>query len=274
MPEPLTDISRLCVHTMTTKPLSLVEAIETYTATGIPGITVWRQYLEELGPVEAAGRLMDSGLKVVSLCRGGFFPAVDEAGRSAALDDNRRAIEEAAIIDAPILVLVCGAVPGQALSESRKQIQDAIAILAPEAEASGVKLAIEPLHPMYADQRSAVNTLGQANDIVENLAHPFVGIAADVYHLSWDPDLEAEIKRTGESILAFHVCDWLTPTRDLLNDRGLMGEGCINIPEIRGWVESAGFRGMIEVEIFSDRHWATNQRDYLEHIKKAYLNHV
>ena len=274
MPTPLTDTTRLCVHTMTTKPLSLVEAIDAYTAADIPGITVWRQYLEALGANESAKRLKDSGLNVVSLCRGGFFPADTEAKRTAALDHNRRAIEEAAIIGAPLVVLVCGAQPGQDLSESRKQIQDGIATLLPFAQAAGVKLAIEPLHPMYADDRSAVNTLGQANDMVEALAHPYIGIAADVYHLWWDPNLEAEIKRAGESILAFHVCDWLTPTRDLLNDRGIMGDGCINIPEIRGWVESAGFNGAIEVEIFSNKQWASDQIEYLSRIKKAYLNHV
>lgn len=274
MAEALMDTSRLCVHTMTTKPLSLTEAIEAYTAAEIPGITVWRQYLDALGVKESAKRLADSGLDIMSLCRGGFFPAVDAAGREAALDDNRRAIEEAADIGAPLVVLVCGAVPGQPLTESRKQIQDALATLLPEAQAAGVTLAIEPLHPMYADDRSAVNTLGQANDMVEALAHPNVGIAADVYHLWWDPNLEAEIQRAGDSIVAFHVCDWKTPTTDLLNDRGLMGEGCINIPEIRGWVEAAGFNGAIEVEVFSDRHWATDQVEYLETIKKAYLSHV
>ncbi len=274
MPEKLTDISRLCIHSMTTKPSSLIESIEAYSSAGIAGITVWREFLDELGVKESAARLADSDLEVVSLCRGGFFPAVDASGREAALDENRRAIEQAATIGAPMVVLVCGAIPGQALTESRKQIQDALGTLLPEAQAAGVKLAIEPLHPMYADDRSAVNTLGQANDMVEALAHPNVGIAADVYHLWWDPNLEAEIQRAGDSILAFHVSDWNTPTLNLMNDRALMGHGCINIPEIRGWVESVGFDGPIEVEIFSNRHWASDQIEYLEQIKTAYLNYV
>ncbi|MCD6288224.1 MAG: sugar phosphate isomerase/epimerase, partial [Candidatus Hydrogenedentes bacterium] len=142
------------------------------------------------------------------------------------------------------------------------------------AESAGVKLAIEPLHPMYADSRSAVNTLGQANDMVAALGLKSVGVTVDVYHLWWDPNLETEIKRAGDSILSFHVCDWRTPTRDLLTDRGFMGEGCIDIKRIRGWVESAGFDGYIEVEIFSDELWAADQAEFVDRIKSAYLQHV
>jgi len=152
----LKDLSRLCIHTMTTKPWSLGQAIDGYTRAGVSGITVWRQALAPQGPVDSARMLKDSGLKVVSLCRGGFFPGRTATERAAALDDNRRAIEEAATIGAPLIVLVCGAVPGQPLEESRKQIADGIAAVLPEAEAAGVKLGIEPLHPMYADSRSAV----------------------------------------------------------------------------------------------------------------------
>lgn len=211
---------------------------------------------------------------MASLCRGGFFPALNASDRAKAIDDNRKAIEEAATIGAPIVVLVCGAKPDLPSSESRKQILDGIAAVLPDAEATGVKLAIEPLHPMYADTRSAVSTMAQANDMLEMLDSPAVGIALDVYHTWWDQNLETEIARAGQSILAFHVNDWRTPTRDLLNDRALMGQGCINIPEIRGWVENAGFDGYLEVEIFSNEYWATNQIDYLERIKEAYQNHV
>ncbi|MFP6584400.1 MAG: sugar phosphate isomerase/epimerase family protein [Candidatus Hydrogenedentota bacterium] len=274
MPKPIHDFSRLCVHTITTQSLSLSEAIDAYSAAGISGITVWRPVLEALGVEESARRLNDSGLDVVSLCRGGFFPAMNVSGRTKTIDDNRKAIEEAAAIGAPFVVLVCGAESGLALAESRKQILDGIAAVIPDAEAAGVKLAIEPLHPMYADTRSAVNTMAQANDMVEMLDSPTVGIALDVYHTWWDPDLKSEIARAGDSILAFHVNDWRTPTRDLLNDRALMGQGCINVPEIRGWVEAAGFDGYIEVEIFSDEHWAIEQVEYLERIKEAYRNHV
>ncbi len=259
---------------MTVKPWSLAECIEGFTKAGVPGITVWRQHLAPQGPEESGRMLRASGLNVVSLCRGGFFPGLDAATRQAAIDDNKLAVDEAAAIGAPLIVLVCGAVPGIPLVEARKQIADGIAAVSPYAKAAGVKLAIEPLHPMYAGDRSAVNTMAQANDMVEMLADANVGIAVDVYHLWWDPTLEAEIARAGKSIFAFHVCDWRTPTRDLLNDRGLMGEGCINIREIRGWVEKTGFSSWNEVEIFSDEHWAEDMTGWVEQIKTAYLEHV
>ena len=272
---PLTDSSRLCVHTITTKPWPVEEAARQFSKAGIGGITVWRDALVGRD-IRQTGRLLrEHNLKVVSLCRGGFFPHVDAAGRQLAIDDNRRAVDEAAALGAPHVVLVCGAVPGQPLAESRKQIRDGIAAVLPHAGAAGVKLAIEPLHPMYADSRSAVNTLTQANDLAEELASPWVGVAVDVYHLWWDPALETEIYRCGRNghLLAFHICDWKTPTTDLLNDRGLMGEGCIDLRQIRGWVEKAGFTGFNEVEIFSNRYWAGDQAAFLEKIVGAYYQH-
>jgi len=167
-------------------------------------------------------------------------------------------------------------VPGQSLVESRKQITDGIASTLPLAESLGVKLAIEPLHPMYADDRSAINTLGTANEICDELNHPLVGIAFDVYHLWWDPDLEGQTQRAADAnrLFAYHVCDWMTPTSDLLNDRGLMGEGCIDLRGIRGMVEGAGFDGMIEVEVFSNRWWEKPTAEFLEAIQQAYLQHT
>lgn len=269
------DLSKLCVHTITTKPWTLEEAADHYARAGVRGISVWRDAL--IGrPIGQTGQLLrDHDLTIVSLCRGGFFPHVDAVGRQAALDDNRRAIDEAAELGAPHVVLVCGAAPGQPLTESRKQIRDGIAAVLPHAEAAGVKLAIEPLHPMYADNRSAINTLGQANDMAEALNSPSVGVAVDVYHLWWDPALEAEIARCGKNghLFAFHICDWKTPTVDLLNDRGLMGEGCIDLRSIRAWVEATGFTGFNEVEIFSNRYWADDQSEFLANIKHAYLTH-
>ncbi|HIJ66007.1 MAG TPA: sugar phosphate isomerase/epimerase [Candidatus Hydrogenedentes bacterium] len=258
---------------MTTKPWSLREAALAYAKAGVPGITVWRQHLEPQGLDESASILQNSGLEMVSLCRGGFFPAATERARQKTIDDNRRTIDEAAAIGAPLVVLVCGAVPGLPLNEARKQILDGIAATLPHAEQAGVRLSIEPLHPMYADSRSAVNTLGQANDMIETLASPWIGATVDVYHLWWDPALEAEIKRAGPSILSFHVSDWRTPTRDMLNDRGLMGEGCIPIRGIRSWVESTGFAGYVEVEIFSNEYWAWDQSNYLAQIKRAFLEY-
>ncbi len=274
MAEPITEFSRMCVHTMTTNPLSLEEAITAYTDAEIPGITVWRQHIEPYGAKKAGKMLRDSGLKVVSLCRGGFFPATGAMDREKARNENRAIIDEAAEIGAPLVVLVCGAVPGQDLAVSRQQILDGIHAVEPHAKAAGVKLSIEPLHPMYADDRSAVNTLEQANNMVTVLDSEWVGVTVDVYHLWWDPFLKAEIGRAGKSIFSFHVCDWRIPTRDILLDRTVMGEGCIKIQEIRDWVEKAGFNGYIEVEIFSKELWELDQNVLIKRIKNAYLRHV
>ncbi len=274
-PAPLTDLSKLCVHTITTKPWAIEEAMDRYADAGVAGITVWRQWLDGHDIRTVGDQLRERDLEIVSLCRGGFFPAKTTEDRETAIEDNRLAIREAAALGAPMIVLVCGAVPGQPLEESRKQIADGIAAVLPLAEEHGIKLAIEPLHPVYADDRSAINTMASANAVCDQLDHPLVGIAADVYHIWWDPDLEAQIKLTGEKdrLFAFHICDWMTPTADLLNDRGLMGEGCIDIPGIRAMVEAAGFNGFNEVEVFSNRWWAKDQNEFLEAIKTAYLEH-
>ncbi len=273
---PLSTLERLCVHTITTKPWSIERAAEAYARAGVRGITVWREALAERD-VGAVGELLRRHeLSVVSLCRGGFFAYADAAGRRKAEADNRLAIDQAAALGAPLVVLVCGAVPGQPLATSRQQIQAGIEALVPYAEAARVRLAIEPLHPMYADTRSAINTLGQANDIAESIASPWVGVAVDVYHVWWDPALEQEIARSGRSgaLFAFHVCDWKTPTVDLLLDRGLPGEGCIDLRQIRGWVEAAGFVGFNEVEIFSEAYWAGDQAELLDRVVRSYLSHV
>ncbi len=272
---PLRDTSRLCIHTVTTKPWSLEEAAQAYSNAGVSGITVWRDALEGRD-ITASGQLLrDSGLEIISLCRGGFFPGAAKAEREDSLTDNRRIIEIAHDLEAPLIVLVCGAVPGQPLEQSRTQIRDGIEAILPDAEAAGVRLAIEPLHPMYADNRSAINTLGQANDMAEAIDSSSVGIAVDVYHLWWDPDLETEIARCGRhgNLLAYHICDWKTPTTDLLLDRGLMGEGCIPLRRIREWVEAAGFSGHHEVEIFSKSYWEGDQHEFLNNITEAYLQH-
>ena len=270
--KPITDLSRLCVHTITTKPWKIEDAAKQFSSAGVRGITVWRDALEGRNIRQTGQMLKDSGLEIVSLCRGGFFPGIEKEKRALSLADNRKAIDEAAELGTDMVVLVCGAEPRQSLHDSRQQIRDGIEALLPYAEKAGVKLAIEPLHPMYADTRSAINTLGQANDMAESLNSPWVGIAVDVYHLWWDPSLENEIKRCGRSgnLLAFHVCDWNVPTVDMLNDRGLMGEGCIPVPMIRKWVEEAGFTGFNEVEIFSHKFWKEDQGEFLKRIIKAY----
>ena len=264
----MTDFSRLCVHTITTKPWCIHEAMDRYAEAGIGGITVWRQWLEGEDIARAGDLIREGGLEVVSLCRSGFFP-----GNPNAHEDNLRAIEEAAALGAPMIVLVCGAVPGQPLAMSRDQIREGIEKVLPAAAEHGIRLAIEPLHPMYADDRSAINTLASANQICEQIGDPMVGIAVDVYHVWWDPDLDRQIEIISKAnrLFAFHICDWLTPTSDLLNDRGLMGEGCIDIRGIRGMMERSGFGGFHEVEIFSERWWAADQSEFLEKIKESYL---
>jgi sugar phosphate isomerase/epimerase len=270
---PIKDLSRLCIHTFTTKPWSIEECIENYSAAGVSGITIWRNVLEQKNLSEIRKRLEDSPLKVVSLCRGGFFPSVEIQKREAAIEDNLHAIEQASAVGAPLIVLVCGADGRQSLEQSRDQIKEGIVKILPAAKSAGVKLAIEPLHPMYAGDRSAVNTIKQANDMAAEINSEWVGVAVDVYHLWWDPTLKEEIQRCAaqDHLFAFHICDWNVPTIDFLNDRGLMGEGCINIPQIRSWVEDTGFNGFHEVEIFSNKFWATDQKEYLEKIKTAYL---
>ncbi len=272
---PLSGLSRLCVHTITTKPWTIEQAAANFSAAGVKGITVWRDALDGRDIKKTGQLLRDHGLSVVSLCRGGFFPSTDAGKRMAAIGDNRRAIDEAAELGTNMVVLVCGAEPAQTLDESRKHIREGIEAVLPHAAAAGIRLAIEPLHPMYADTRSAINTLGQANDMAESINSPWVGVAVDVYHLWWDPHLEQEIKRCGRNghLHAFHICDWNVPTTDMLNDRGLMGEGCIPVRKIRGWVEEAGFSGFNEVEIFSHRLWKEDQSVFLKNIITAYRQH-
>ena len=268
----LTDLSQLCIHTITTKPWSIEEAAKNYSAEGVKGITVWRDALVNRDIKHTGQLLRDHGLNIASLCRGGFFPNKEREKRKLAIEDNLKAIEEAYDLGTELIVLVCGADPGQSLEESRKQIQEGILTILPRAEAAGIKLAIEPLHPMYADTRSAINTLAQANDIAEHINSPYVGIAVDVYHLWWDPALEQEIKRCGENdhLFAFHICDWNSPTVDILLDRGVMGDGCIPVNKIRSWVEATGFNGFYEVEIFSSKYWQQDQSEFLKKIIKAY----
>jgi sugar phosphate isomerase/epimerase len=267
----------LSIHTITNKPWSGETCIKQYAAAGVHGITFWRYNFENATPSALGRQARDSGLTVTGLARGGFFPAPTSAARQAALDDNRRALQDAHDCGAPCLVLVCGAVPGQSLTESRKQITDSIGTLIPDAAAAGVALAIEPLHPMYADDRSAIVTVGQANAVCDALGSPReVGIALDVFHTWWDEALAQEIARAGaaQRLLSYHICDWKTPTTDLLNDRGLMGEGCIPLRQIRTWMEQANFRGHHEVEIFSNTYWAADQHAYLQRIIASYRQYA
>jgi sugar phosphate isomerase/epimerase len=271
-----TTLSHFAVHTMTNKPWSLARCCDAYARAGFGGISVWRNVIEPIGIAEAAKIVRSSGLKVPALVRGGFFPALDSKDRDRAIDENKRCIDEAAAVGAEMVVLVVGAVVGMPLEEARKQVADGIARCLDHAAACRVKLAIEPLHPMYAADRSCINRMKEARLVCEQLRSPWLGIACDVYHVWWDPDLADEIALAGKqrTLFGFHVCDWRPNTRDLLNDRGLMGEGCIDIKTIRSWVELAGFNGLNEVEIFSSERWALDQDEYLRQIAYACLRHV
>ena len=273
--EEIKDLSRLCIHTITTKPWKIEEAVEKYHQAGVKGISVWRDTYSNHNISTLGNQIRQAGLEIVSTVRGGFFPAASAQEREEAIKDNLDFIEESAVLGSPLLVLVCGASVELSLEESRDQIKTGIEAILPAAVQAGVKLAIEPLHPMYADIRSAIITLKQANDMAEYFDSPFLGVAVDVYHLWWDPDLQSEIRRCGRNnnLFAFHICDWLTPTEDMLNDRGLMGDGCIPVRQIRDWMEDSEFRGFNEVEIFSNKHWAEDQDEFLQKIIRAYLNH-
>ncbi len=251
--------------------LPLPDIIEACARRGIRAISPWRDQVAASGLSNISKLVKTHGLELSGYCRGGMFPATDAVGLKAALDDNRRAVDEACVLNAPCLVLVVGALPGalegkaahKDIALARNQVTDGIAALLEYASERGMPLAIEPLHPMYAADRACINTMEQALDVCDELdpqRSGKLGVAVDVYHVWWDPKLQAQIERAGkERLLAFHVCDWLTPTADLLTDRGMMGDGVIDIPRIRGWIEARGFTGYSEVEIFSAGNWWQRQ---------------
>ena len=266
------DPALLSLNTATVRQKwSLGEIIAGCARHNIRGISPWRDQVAQLGLKETARRIRDAGLKVTGLCRGGMFPAPDSKLRRAALDDNRRAVDEALTLEAACLVLVVGGLPkapdGTIVSKdligAREMVRDGLGELLDYARSGGMPLAIEPLHPMYAADRACVNTLAHANDLCDELAGKNkgdgLGVAVDVYHTWWDPALKVQIERASSAspsrLLAFHLCDWLVPTTDLLNDRGMMGDGVIDLPRIRSWMENCDYSGMHEVEIFSVNNW-------------------
>ncbi len=263
--------------------LPLTDIIEACVNRGIKAISPWRDQVAAVGLGTVSKLVKTHGLKLSGYCRGGMFPAATAEGIQAADADNRQAVDEACELNAPCLVLVVGALPGalagqaahKNIQQSRDQVFEGIEKLLTYAKSCNMPLAIEPLHPMYAADRACINTLEHALDVCDKL-DPLktgaLGVAVDVYHVWWDPKLQQQIERAGQKrILAFHVCDWLTPTRDLLNDRGMMGDGVIDIPKIRGWVEAQGFQGFSEVEIFSTENWW--QRDHLEVLDTCIARH-
>lgn len=262
----------LALHTFTTKPWSIDECIEQYARRGIGGISIWRETVEGEDLCGVARQVKDAGLTGISLVRGGFFTGKTGKERRDALEENRQAIREAELLALPSLVLVCGATVGQNPRENYRQIRDGIAALADEAADHGVKLLVEPLHPVYAGDRSGISSLKVANDLCQELDHDNVGIALDVYHVWWEMDLAGQIERCarGGWLETYHICDFKPDQNDLLLDRGIMGEGCVDLRGIDEMMKEAGFAGRREVEIFSAKWWTRDQGEFLDEILQAY----
>ncbi|WP_406045028.1 sugar phosphate isomerase/epimerase [Micromonospora sp. NBC_00898] len=269
-------LARLSLNQRTTESWSVREAVEGCVRAGIPAIGLWREPVADIGVAAAAKLVADAGLRVSSLCRGGFLTATGDAGR-AALEDNRRAVDEAAGLGTDCLVMVVGGLPpgSRDLRGARQRVADALAELAPYAGERGVRLALEPLHPMYCADRAVLSTLGQALDLAEQFPVEQVGVVVDTFHLWWDPDVWRQIARAGARIASFQVCDFLTPLpADVLLGRGMMGDGHIDFPPFRRAVEQAGYTGDTEVEIFNAEVWATDPDEVLATTKDRYVQLV
>ncbi|MFF3464368.1 sugar phosphate isomerase/epimerase family protein [Streptomyces sp. NPDC001984] len=273
------NLARFSINQMTVKQLSLPELVAACRELGVSQVGLWREPVQTYG-VEATAKLMrDAGLTVTTLCRGGFFTATDPAERAAALADNRRAVDEAATLGTDTLILVSGGLPpgSRDLHGARERIADALAELGPYAQAHGVRLAIEALHPMYAADRCVVSTLTQALDLAERFPAAQVGVAVDTYHIWWDDAAPEQIARAGAGgrIHTFQLADWTTPLpRGVLNGRGQLGDGAIDMREWKGYVESAGYTGPIEVELFNEELWARDGREVLAETAGRFVEHV
>jgi sugar phosphate isomerase/epimerase len=238
------------------KQYALKDGVEALVKHGVRGISPWREHVQEIGMAEAGRIIRHNGMKVTGYCRGGLFGSADAAGQQAVIDDNKRMIDEGAAIGADCLIMIGGGLaPGSRdIKAARGRYLDGMAAILPHARACGVALAVEPLHPMYAADRGCISLLSEALDVVDQLGEG-TGVVIDAYHLWWDPDLERQIMRAKGRILAHHICDWLVPTKDILLDRGMMGDGVVDLPGLRRMVEAAGFHGYQEVEIFSAEDW-------------------
>jgi sugar phosphate isomerase/epimerase len=257
--------ARLSLNQITTNNWTVAEAAEGCARAGIEWIGLWREKVADAGGAEAAAAAVRAaGLRVSSLCRGGFFPAADDAGRRAAIEENRRAIEDAAALGTDVLVLVCGGLPdgSRDLVAARGMVADGIAAVLDDAAACGVRLGIEPLHPMFCADRSVITTLGEANDLASAFPEERVGVIVDTYHVWWDPYVEREIARAR--ILGFHIDDWVLPLPEgALLGRGLPGEGHADLPRLYRAVCEAGYAGPVEVEVLSERVWAMDGDEVL-----------
>jgi sugar phosphate isomerase/epimerase len=263
--------SELAIHTFTNQPWAIGECIENYARAGIGGISIWRETIAGQDLKKVKSHLADSGLTPVSLVRGGFFTGKTQADRESALTQNLTALREAEALRLPMIVLVCGATAGQPPEENLEQIEEGIRAIIPAAEAANVKLAIEPLHPMYAGDRSAVASLRDANLLAQRINHPLVGIAVDTYHVWWETNLEAEILTCALNghLFAFHICEFKPDFEHPLLDRGLPGEGVNATPRILAMIRKTGFTGLTEVEIFSRKYWTMNQHEFLQKILES-----
>ena len=266
---------RLSLNTMTTKGWTLREAVEATAATGLPAIGVWRDRVAEAGVDEAAKIVRDNGLRVSTLCRGGFLTGLDDPG--AILDDNRRAIDEAAALGTHELVMVVGGLVGRDLVGARARVAERLADLVPYAVERDVRLALEPLHPVFCAERAVISTLGQALDLATPFPAHAVGVVIDTFHVWWDPELAESVARAGAAgrISSYQICDWLVPmAADPLVSRGMMGDGVIDFAATTALVDQAGYRGDIEVEIFNETVWATDGVAVLETMKERYRDLV
>jgi sugar phosphate isomerase/epimerase len=266
------DLGRLSLNQATTQNWPMAETIDGCARAGVGWIGVWRHKVAEIGLAETVRRMRSAGVKASSLCRGGFFPAATAKERRQRIDDNRRAIDEACELGAPVVVLVAGPGPDRDLDGARQMVFDGISALAPYASERGVRLAIESLHPMFAGDRSVVVTLAQANALAARVASPAVGVAVDVYHVWWDPQVYVEIARASGTILGFHVSDWIVPPPDHVLGRGMMGDGIIELRRLREAVDAAGYNGPIEVEIFNQAVWDTPGEQVLALAKERFLS--
>jgi sugar phosphate isomerase/epimerase len=268
------DLDRLSLNQMTARNLSVREVAELCSRHKIRNIGLWREPVSKTGIRESARIVRDAGLHVSSLCRGGFFPAATDAARAERMDDNFRAIEEAAELGADTLILVCGGTQDRDLQAARRTVCEGVHKLADFATDHGVRLGVEPLHPMYTASRSVVVTLAQALLVVANLPRGLAGVVIDVYHVWWDPDLYSGIENARGRIFGFHVCDWLDPMPDFVNGRGMMGDGYANIRRIRQAVEASGYSGAIEVEVFNEELWSMPGDQLMRLIKERWREYV
>ncbi|WP_046507733.1 sugar phosphate isomerase/epimerase family protein [Streptomyces odonnellii] len=270
-------LTRFSVNQMTVKQLTLPELTEACVRLGVPAVGLWREPVRAYG-VEAAARLVqDAGLTVTTLCRGGFLTATEPARRAQALADNRAAIDEAAALRTDTLVMVCGGLPEDSrdLCAARERIADALAELAPYAAERGVRLAIEPLHPMFAADRCVVSTLDQALELAERFPADQVGVVVDTYHIWWDDRAPAAVARAADRIFSFQLADWTTPLpAGVLNGRGQLGDGAIDLRAWRERVDAAGYAGPAEVELFNDGLWARDGVEVLAEVIDRYVRHV